>query len=160
MPDGTGEDDNGLSLAQLKQMSWDIGYIRDKLTHNDVSKTLIWRRSSGEHQMILGRIEVVRWSFLSALRYMASSIQAGYDGAAPAVTDFGQSSWTQTQLQAMYDQLSVISAKLASRRTFTMRLSGLTNTPVEMTVGDIEVTNASYRIAIRDLAAHIADGRG
>lgn len=161
MADGMGDDDYGApTLAQLKQMSWDIGYIRDKLTLDGISKCLVWRKGPS-NQMIVGKIKLAHWNFLGALRSMAARIQAGEDGAAPPISDFGQSNYTQAQLQAMYDQLTTISAKIMmSKRTFVMRLSGTAGSSVELTIGDVEVSHDSYRTAIKYLADQVAGGAG
>lgn len=163
MPDGMGDDDNygRPTLAQLKQMSWDLSYIRDKLTLGNVSKTLVWRRMRGTHQMVLGLIDYSHSTFLGALRGLASRIQSGSDGPAPAVQDFGESGWSQTQLAAMHEGLETISAKIMSgKRTLTMRMSGMAGSAVELGLGDIEAVHASYRSAIANLAEQIESGRG
>lgn len=154
MPDGTGDDDYGSpSLPVLKQLSWDIGYIRDKLTHGDVSKTLIWRRTgSSRHQMILGRIVVDQINFLSAFRSTAAAIQSKVDGAAPSVSDFGKSNYSSGQLLSMYESLvEIASLIVATKKTFTMRVGS----KIEFTIGDVAVTNSGYRNGIVALASQL-----
>ena len=156
MPDGTGDDYGSPGITALKQLNWDLSYVRDKLTLNNVSKTLVWQRSGYKHQMILGLIVVEQSSFLGAFRAMAAAIQAGEDGPAP-VQDLGESSWSATQLLAMHDQLHMIASKLmAERKTFTMRMSGMGGSLVEMTLGELtKVSNASYRLAVKSLASQV-----
>lgn len=161
MPDGTGDEPGSPTLATLKQMSWDLSYIRDKLTLNSVSKTFIWRREATNHQLILGLIVIEKPDLLTAIRSMANSIQAGADGQAPAIEGFGQSGFTSTQLTAMYENLKIIVSLIRDgKRTLTMRMSGLAGSNVELTAGGAGSSSISYRQAIASLANQIIEGSG
>lgn len=163
MPDGTGADDYGYtSTPMLKQMAWDLFFIRDKLTLSNVSKTLIWRRGgSSMHHMILGRISVQRSGFMECLRAVADAIENEEDGASPPVESFGQSSMVLRKLQGMHSYFSIIAAKIMSgRRTFTMRMDAMAGSNVEMALGDISVAHDSWLTAADRLSVQISAGRG
>lgn len=161
MPDGTGDDYGAPSLGQLKQLAWDVSYIRNKLTYGDISKTLVWRRSEASHQVILGQISFTHATVLGAFRGLAALIEAGEDGEAPPVENFGQSSWTQAQLMAFFNNLNIIASKImTARRTCTMRMSALAASSFELTVGNIEVSSVSFRLAVSYAAGQIEDGSG
>lgn len=157
MPDGTGDDDYGQpSITELNQLSWDITYIRDKLTLNNVSKTLVWRRSGNKYQMILGRIVAEHSSVIGAFRALAAAVQAGADGSAPPVVDFGTQGWTAANLVAMHDQLTAVAARvLVEKKGLTMRMSALAGSNVEFTLGDAVSSNASWRLSLKALAADL-----
>ncbi len=159
MADGMGDD--GLpTIGQLKQLSWDISYIRDKLTLNDVSKCLVWRWD-GAYQLILGRIVVTHYDLLSVIRLMAAKIAAGDDGPAPEVSDFGQSGFSYTQLMALYNHVGAISSKLRlGKRTFIMRMSASAGSNVELLLGNIESSSVSYRLALKYMAEAVESGQG
>lgn len=161
MPDGTGDDVVNPTIADLQQLAWDVAYIRNKLTLDDVSKTFIWRKSGEQYQMMLGLIALNAGNLLAGFRNVAALIQSGADGSAPAVENFGQSSWTTAQLQTMYKDLVVIGSKIMTgKRTATMRMGALANSSVEWTVGDIASSSSSYRLAIHTLAGLVAAGQG
>lgn len=161
MADGTGDDGMGApTLAQLKQLAWDINYIRAKLTHGGVAKDFIWRKYSG-HQMVLGKIKIQHWNLIGGFRAIASRVAAGEDGPAPSVADFGEIGWNQSTFADMYNDLTTISAKIMmSKRTLVMRANTLEESVLELLLGDIEITHTNYRLAIRALADNIAEGRG
>ncbi len=159
MADGTGEDSGmGPSLADLKQLAWDIAYIQSKLAHNGVFKTFIVRRNDG-YQFILGKISFVRWDWRAGIRYMADRIAAGDDGPAPLVENFGQSSQTMSALEALHSDIAAVLVSQAyyNKRTFTMRVmpDGL----IEMTIGGLEAVNSTYRLAFKSLDAQLAAGQ-
>lgn len=161
MPDGTGEDYVSPSLATLKQLSWDIGYTRDKLTFGGVSKSFFWRRHTHMHQMVVGKVMVENSDFRSAFRAMAAAIAAGQDGSAPPPEDFGQSNWSHSQLLSMHDGLVIIANKImTAKRTLTMRMAGMAGSNVELTIGDIFVSHVSYRSAIAVISGQISSGSG
>lgn len=156
MPDGTGEDYGMPSQSMLHQLSWDITYIRDKLVFAGVSKTLVWQRKETRHQLIVGKINVQESNFLAAFRNMANQIQDGVDGPAPPVESFGTWGWTQPQLVAMYDHLTLIAAKIMTeRKSLVMRLGAMAGSPVEFTLGSAASGNDSWRMGVKSLASQL-----
>lgn len=156
MPDGTGDEGQGPSLNQLKQLSLDLGFIRDKLSLGGNIKDLVMRGQDLSYVLHLGAVTSAKSAPIYAVRDMALKLLAGADGAAPTMGSIDSVNTSADALENLYEDVNLIFNKcLVERLALIWRPSG---SDVILHLRGITTTNSTPRNAFKAMAEKIRLG--
>jgi hypothetical protein len=161
MADGTGDDGSYMGLYALKELATNMAYLRAKMSHEGVQKSLVWSRSGMAHYLRIGDAKGLDSDFVTAISELAFSVSQGDDGAAPSLADYSaETSLTLSQQKEVYATLQYVAAKvMMDKRIFVMH-PGDAKHRVEIYIGSAEAGSVNWRKGLQGLMTQFLNGLG